>query len=188
MLCKKCGFDAVAPTAECPQCGAIYAKLDALARQGGAIRAVRVPTEADRQRAREIANDPVEQARLAALASGVGVTVSTLEHVPGRTVVGTYGLVAGQCTVAWGAVFEEVAGLLRNVAGTGRSHRMESAINEARDTALFDLRRAAGQAGMDAVLGVRIQYEEFSGANQRGVLVVVATGTGAALASEPAGR
>jgi uncharacterized protein YbjQ (UPF0145 family) len=199
-VCLKCGHNAadVPQLLECPRCGGIYSKLQALAAEGKLIRKVEVPTsearEAATARARELAAQPalatearLAEARLSGNWAGVAGDVVQLEAarvvivstptVPGFCIDAVCGIVGGEHAYAFGAVFEEIAGFFRNVAGGGTSHQTVSFLKEARGKALQALRFAALDAGANAVVGVTFDYEEFSGANQRGVYVVIATGT-----------
>ena len=106
------------------------------------------------------------------------VEICTLESMPGRTISAALGLVSGTYTVAFGAVFEALAGLARNIRGTGSSPQTEEHIHHGIRQVLGQLRTSAlTQFGADGIVGIRFQFEEFSGANNQGILVVVGTGT-----------
>ncbi len=112
------------------------------------------------------------------------VVVVSTPTVPGFRIDAVCGIVGGEHAYAFGAVFEEIAGFFRNVAGGGTSHQTVSFLKDARAKALQALRFAALDAGANAVVGVIFDYEEFSGANQRGVYVVIATGTAVRIGQE----
>jgi uncharacterized protein YbjQ (UPF0145 family) len=98
--------------------------------------------------------------------------------MPGTEIESALGLVSGSYTVAFGAIFEAVAGLARNIRGTGSSPQTEQHIRAGIVQVLGQLRVEALTAfSADAVIGIRYQFEEFSGANNQGILVVVGTGT-----------
>ena len=205
-VCLKCQHDGAAGLAACPNCGAVYAKLQAVVQNGGVIRSVAVQTAAEREAMRTALQraeaprlhttaDLLEHARRTGSWNGVapevvrqeaaGVLLATTDSIPGRTVAEMRGLIAADYAYAFGAILEEVAGLARNIIGSGVSNKMAQAIAAGRNEALHALRFAALDAGANAVVGVRVDCEEFSGANQRGTLVVCVTGTAVRL--EPAG-
>lgn len=88
------------------------------------------------------------------------------------------GIVSSSYTMAFGAVFEAVGGLVRNVMGTGGSALTQKLLDEGlQQTSGLMKIRALQLYGADAVYGVRYQFEEISGANSKGILVILATGT-----------
>ena len=201
--CLKCGHAhpnaSGGATEACPRCGAVYAKLESLLHGGGDIRRVQVATPEQRDAAAAQSRQLDEQdARAAALrhlqaiqATGAGfaspppavtaralaVIVTTTAFVPGREVLEICGVVAHDTAHAFGAVFEEFAGLLRNVVGSGHSAATSKLLTQSRTDVLAGLRLHAMILGADAVIDVKFDYEEFSGANGHGVIVVVGTGT-----------
>lgn len=203
--CLKCGHEATGTPKQlmCPACGGVYAKLQALAEEGKPIRRIAMPTpeeiEQAASRARELAAQPasavkarLERARVTGNWGGIApdvvraeasaVIVTTTPTVPGREIERVCGVVGGEHAYAFGAIFEEVAGFIRNVAGGGVSRQTIGFLRDGRAHALQALRFAALDVGANAVVGVGFDYEEFSGANQRGVYLVVATGTAVRLA------
>ena len=192
--CLKCGHAEDGDPVQCPNCGAIYAKLEQLSANGAPIRAVRIPTAQERAAAAERQRLPalqaahrVSEARITGNWSGVpaetvraeaaGVVLSTTNDIPGREVLECRAIVSAEFAFAFGAVFEELAGLVRNIAGSGKSGQTVQFLRQGRIEVLNKLKFEALDAGANAVVGVHVDYEEFSGANQRGILVVVATGT-----------
>lgn len=196
--CLKCGHTEAGEPVQCPNCGAIYSKLEQLSASGAPIRAVRIPTAEERaaavERQRVLAANPalqaaqrLSEARVTGNWAGVPadlvraeaaeVVLSTTPEIPGREVAECRAIVSAEFAFAFGAVFEELAGLVRNIAGSGKSGQTVQFLRQGRVEVLNKLRFEALDAGANAVLGVHIDYEEFSGANQRGILVVVATGT-----------
>ena len=120
--------------------------------------------------------DVVEQQRRA-------IQLLTISEVPGRVIDSSVGIVFGDYAFAYGAIYEELAGLLRNIGGSGRSTKTHTMLQEARETVLGQMREQALLLGADAVVGVRLDFEEFTGANQRGILVVTGLGTAVRLRS-----
>ena len=202
--CLKCNHQAEAEIEACPNCGAVYAKLQRMASSGHVIRAAHVVTDADREAARIRAKE-AEQTKLRsaeemlAHARQTGnwagfpadvvereisaIILSTTESIPGRTIEEICGVIGGEYAVAFGAIFETIAGAARNLAGTGKSGLTLHHMQTGRQEALQSLRMQALNLGANSVVAIRFDFEEFSGANQRGVLVVAATGTAVRLAA-----
>jgi len=195
--CLKCGQvgNAASPL-ECPHCGAVYSKLEALANTGALIRPTKVPTQAEREAAREaLARQPAE--RLAAARESGNwslidpavvadetsrVVLVTTDTVPGKTIERACAVVAADYAFAFGAIGEEIAGAFRNLVGSGPSPETVAQLQKGRAAVLDGLRPRALAAGANAVVGIRIELEEISGANQRGILILSATGTAVRLA------
>lgn len=190
------------PPLACPRCGAVYAKLEALAADGKLIRPAVVLSEHDREAARAAAAERQSQeaafqrtayaqrlqaARTTGNWAGFGadviaeearrVALVTTDTLPGAQIVRACGIVVGDFAYAYGALFEEFGGLMRNLAGSGQSPLTTKKLQEGREHCLSQLRLKALDVGANAVLGVRFDYEEFSGANNKGVTVVSASGT-----------
>ena len=105
------------------------------------------------------------------------IILSTTSDAPGCKVLNSVGIVSADYAYAFGALFESVAGLARNIAGSGTSGKTTTFLREGRAEVLNALRFQALDMQADAIIGIKIDYEEFSGANNQGVLVVTATGT-----------
>ncbi|MBK8638308.1 MAG: YbjQ family protein [Chromatiaceae bacterium] len=58
----------------------------------------------------------------------------------------------------------------------GRSNATQKVLKAARKTALEELRKEAEELGANAVIGVRLDYSEFSG-DGKSMLFLVASGT-----------
>ena len=59
----------------------------------------------------------------------------------------------------------------------GRSGATQNVLRDARRTAMSELRREALMVGADAVIGIDLDYQELSGGEKRGMLMIVASGT-----------
>ena len=161
----------------CPRCSKLYTE-----------------TPVPRPIAVAIPTDPIEKAwyfrdfrslspEQLGLAAG-RVEICTLESMPGKTIEQAVGLVSGTYTMAFGAIFEAFAGLARNIRGSGSSPQTEQHINEGILNVIAQLRvNAMMSFGADAVVGIKYQFEEFSGANNKGILAVIGTGTAVKYAS-----
>ena len=196
--CLKCNHSAPGHLDTCPNCGAVYAKVEKLVSAGQVIRAAQVPTAAEREAARQrqaaeqqqalrSAQEMLQQARLSGNWQGfapdvlkreaAGVILSTADHVPGAEIETVRGVVSADYAFAFGAIFEELAGFMRNLVGSGASGQTVQFLQAGRAAVLEGLRMQALNCGANGVVAIRIDYEEFSGANQRGIYVVTATGT-----------
>ena len=91
------------------------------------------------------------------------------------------GVITGEC--AFGVnIFRDVMASAKDITG-GRSKATEKVLRDARELALLELKQEALERGANAVVAVKINYSEFSGAN-KSMLLVVATGTAVTLAGE----
>lgn len=171
--CRKCSYvrspSDVAPEYECPKCGAVYAKIEAL------FAAEQLGRERVAHAKRTGAWDGIDPQTIRDEARKI--ILSTTSDAPGSIVESTIGIVSADYAYAFGALFESVAGLARNIIGSGKSGQTATFLREGRAEVLSALRFHALDIGADAIIGVKIDYEEFSGANNLGVLVVTATGT-----------
>ena len=176
--CLKCGYTRTsedrAPDYACPKCQAVYAKVEPLVAQ-------RAKEQDQLRHARESGDwTGIEQGTVKREAAAV--ILSTTNDVPSFKILENAGVVSADYAYAFGAVFESVAGLLRNIAGSGRSGQTIAFLREGRSEVLSALRFAALDVGAQAVVGIRIDYEELSGANNQGIIVIVATGTAVKIA------
>ena len=117
----------------------------------------------------------VAPARVQAVAASV--IVSTTESVPGRAVASIAGVVSGSYTYAFGALEEAIAGLGRNLIGSGSSPRTERQVAEGNVHVINVMRHSALDLRAQAVVGIRLQCTEISGANAKGILLIIGTGT-----------
>lgn len=174
MTCPHCSYQRMPMEGDgpsCPRCGRRY---------DDPVEPKPVPEAA-------LPTDPVELAwhrhdfralnleELALAAQRLELSTLTSGPEQGHRVLG---IVSGSYTMAFGAVFEAVGGLVRNVVGTGSSALTQKLLDEGMLHASGQMKiRALQQFGADAVWGVRYQFEEISGANSKGILVILATGT-----------
>lgn len=171
--CLKCGYTRLTsdsgPDYACPKCQAVYAKMAVLHDK-------QLAQQATLEQARRTGN--WSQVPADVLQSEIDrVQVCTLESLPGATATRSMGVLSADYTFAFGAIFEAVAGLARNVIGSGTSEKTVQHLRSGRAVCLQALKHQAGMLGADAVIGVRFDYEEFSGANNQGLIVITATGT-----------
>lgn len=204
--CPKCGYTRqpidTAPDYQCPSCGIIYAKFDAKADLENCLRLAmktgnwsRVPPEHIpesikvklqeravllRQRAAEEQEkqeriDRIEKRKQARLT----LPLTTTQMIPGREIVGVIDVISAECAYGMN-IFSDLLAGLTDVVG-GRSGSTERVLRDAKHAVMADLRGVAFDAGADAVVGVDLDYSEFSGGG-KSMLFVVATGTAVKLA------
>lgn len=103
--------------------------------------------------------------------------ITTTDFIPGYSIDEIVGVASSDYAYAFGAIFESIAGLARNIAGSGKSGQTANFLREGRAEVLQALKFHALDLNAHAIIGAKIDYEEFSGSNNHGVLVVTATGT-----------
>ena len=102
------------------------------------------------------------------------IGLSTLSALPGNTDFSVIGVVTAECVFGMN-VFRDLFAGLRDVVG-GRSDASEKVLKDLKQTCLTELREEAYKVGADAVLGVDLDYSEFSGQG-KSMLFLVASGT-----------
>jgi uncharacterized protein YbjQ (UPF0145 family) len=205
--CLKCHYtrtpDDRPPVLDCPKCGAVYTKLEALAASGTPIRPVGVRAPEGVARSGQVTGERAIQAgrhiaarvdearrsgnwegmpRETVLLEAGAITITTTDFVPKREVLEVRGIVASDHAYALCPIGEEFDGLVRNVAGAAHSQANSTLLRDARIAVLEGLRYEALSRGANGVIGVRFDYEELGGATGQRVLMVVATGTAVRLA------
>ena len=100
--------------------------------------------------------------------------VTTTPSIEGRKIVDYKGVVVGEAILG-ANIFRDVFAQITDIVG-GRSGAYEKSLQEARDTALYELKERAAQAGGNAVVGVDLDYEVINN-----MLMVSASGTAVVL-------
>jgi len=72
-------------------------------------------------------------------------------------------------------IFKDIFAAVRDVVG-GRSDASEKVLKDLKATCLTELKEEAYKVGADAVLGIDLDYSEFSGGG-KSMLFLVASGT-----------
>jgi uncharacterized protein YbjQ (UPF0145 family) len=157
----------------CPRCNAAYTSPPIKHERPAEIQ--KLPTDpVDRAWAlRDFSKLTPEQIAMAASR----IQLSTTASIPGKQLSRSLGIVTGIYSFAFGAVFEAVAGLARNLAVSGSSAQTEQHMNNGIAFATQTMQGRALALGADAIVGIKYEFEEFSGANNLGVIAVIATGT-----------
>jgi uncharacterized protein YbjQ (UPF0145 family) len=97
--------------------------------------------------------------------------ITTTPEIVGKPVREYCGIVTGQ--VAAGVnVFKDIFSGIRNIIG-GRSGALQETMKKMREEALMDLEEEASRKGANAVIGVSIDFDEYS----EGMLLLTISGT-----------
>ena len=99
--------------------------------------------------------------------------LTTTQTIEGRTIVEYKGIVFGE-VISGVNIFKDFGAGIRNLIG-GRSSSYEKELLEARRKALSELEERARLMGVDAVVGIDIDYEVLGEGG--GMLMVTASGT-----------
>lgn len=99
--------------------------------------------------------------------------LSTTNTLDNRTVTEYLGIVTGEVIIG-ANIFKDFFAGIRDIVG-GRSGSYEKVLQEAKDSALAEMKDRARHMGADAVIGIDLDYETL-GANG-GMIMVTASGT-----------
>jgi uncharacterized protein YbjQ (UPF0145 family) len=108
--------------------------------------------------------------------------VTTESTLPEYRVSQRLDVITAECVFGMN-IFRDMFAGIRDVFG-GRSASTQKVLRDARRTCLNELRREALMLGADAVIGVDLDYSEFSG-NDKSMLFMVASGTAVKLIPSP---
>ncbi len=169
--CPKCGHLNLNATGEpldtCPACGLIYSRFDDAAALK--MRVVRARTSGDWSGIPAHAI-PVEFHAQAA----AQMPVTTTPMLPGFTIAKAIDVVSAECAFGMNLLKDFYASVT-DVVG-GRSGSTQKVLREARRQAMAELRAEAFALGADGIVGVKLDFNEFSGGG-KSMVFVVATGT-----------
>ena len=99
--------------------------------------------------------------------------MSTTTALDGKPISRYIGIVTGEAIIG-ANVFRDMFAAVRDIVG-GRSATYERALAEAREVALGEMQKRAGELGANAVVGVDLDYEVLGQNN--GMLMVSCSGT-----------
>ena len=102
------------------------------------------------------------------------ITLSTVNNLPKNRDYVVLDLVTSECVFGMNA-FRDLFAAVRDLVG-GRSSASEKVLKDLKATCLTELKEEAYKVGADAVLGVDLDYSEFSGGG-KSMLFLVASGT-----------
>lgn len=118
-----------------------------------------------------------ENKRLAERAKGILVTTETATNLP---VAERLDIVTAECVFGLN-IIKDMFSATRDIFG-GRNASTQKSLRDARQFVIEELRKEAVLVGADAVVGVDLDYSEFSGGG-KSMLFLVASGTAVTLKS-----
>jgi uncharacterized protein YbjQ (UPF0145 family) len=102
------------------------------------------------------------------------IVLTTTATVPNREIKEVLNIISAEVAVGMN-IFKDMFSAVRDVVG-GRAGSVQDTLRDLRNQALEELREEAARVGADAVVGVDLDYSEFSGGG-RSMLFIVANGT-----------
>ena len=102
------------------------------------------------------------------------IVITTAHSLPGDPNYEVIEIITSECVEGMN-VFRDMFAGVRDIVG-GRSEASQKMLRNIRQTCLHELRREAHAVGADAVIGVDLDYSEFSG-GRKSMLFLVASGT-----------
>jgi uncharacterized protein YbjQ (UPF0145 family) len=111
-----------------------------------------------------------------------GIVLTTTQTLDGCRVSRVIDVISAEF-VFKPTIFQDIAGALLDMPIAGSSSQTQTAIGQGRMVCLNSLRQAAIAVGANAVLGVALNYTQFSG---HGNAMVILAATGTAVVVEPA--
>jgi len=102
------------------------------------------------------------------------VVLTTTANVPNKEIKEVVAIVSAEVAVGMN-IFKDMFSAVRDVVG-GRAGAVQNTLSDLRGQAFDELRQEASRVGADAVVGVDLDYSEFSGGG-RSMLFIVANGT-----------
>lgn len=102
------------------------------------------------------------------------ITLTTAHSLEGYKVTKTLEVITAECVFGMNFLRDFFSSFTDFFGG--RSNATQKVLKDARKTALEELRKEAEQLGANAVIGVRLDYSEFSG-DGKSMLFLVASGT-----------
>jgi uncharacterized protein YbjQ (UPF0145 family) len=180
--CPKCGYTRqqtdITPDYECPKCKIIYSKFDPVAERQKIEQAEAKRLEEERKAAAaaEIETRRLEKKQEAAEATRRfnAICITTTNNVPCREVDSVIEVITAECAFGMN-VFKDFFASMSDFFG-GRSNATQNVLRDARREVLKELRKEAYSIGAEAVIGVDLDYSEFSGGG-KSMLFLVASGT-----------
>jgi uncharacterized protein YbjQ (UPF0145 family) len=182
VTCPRCHADNALEYEKCWKCKAPISEE---------MRAAAIADEAAENEARRLANVSIEERRNDAEAAFMEgrisaiptdlygelapkVILSTSPFIYGKEVADIAGVVSAECVFGMN-LFKDFFMGMTDLFG-GRSKTAQTALREARETCLTELRKEALAAGGNAVVSVDLDYSEISGQGKN-MLFLVASGT-----------
>lgn len=184
-ICPKCQYQRqstdTAPDYECPKCGIVYAKYDPnyvrpLTPSEIARKKQQEAAELKQQLEREAAERQQQLAREAAEREKriASICLTTTGEIPGRELSTVIDVISSQCAFGMNIIQDNLVAI-SDVFG-GRSGTLQNNLSAAKKIVMRELREEAYAIKADAVIGVNVVYNQFSGTG-KSMVFVVATGT-----------
>ncbi len=127
------------------------------------------------QKKLEAQSDQVKKRELESLSRDkLDSIILTTETAHNLDVTKRIDIISAECVYGMN-VFKDIASGIRDIVG-GRNNSTQNVLRDARKTVLSELKKEAHSLGANAVVGVDLDYSEFSGGG-KSMLIVVATGT-----------
>ena len=102
------------------------------------------------------------------------IPLTTTIDFPEHEIERTLEIITAECVFGMNLFRDMFAGI-RDIFG-GRSRAAKKALKDSRLTCLYELKKEAYEIGADGVIGVDLDYSEFSGGG-KSMLFLVASGT-----------
>lgn len=179
IACPKCAHVRQAtdagPDYACPKCGIVYAKYTpATDIQARVLRA---------RNSGDWSGIPREQIPAEYYGHAAArIPMTTTHQLPGFDIAQVLEVVSAECAYGMN-IFKDLLAGITDVVG-GRSGTTQTVLRDARRAVIAQLKGEAFSVGADAVIGISLNFSEFSGAG-KSMLFVVATGTAVKLKSIP---
>ncbi len=100
--------------------------------------------------------------------------ITTSFTISGREIDHEVDVITAECVFGMN-IFRDMLAGIRDIVG-GRSEATQKVLRDTRKVCLTELRKEAAELGADAVIGVDLDYSEFSGGG-KAMLFLVASGT-----------
>ena len=102
------------------------------------------------------------------------IKITTTNHYPNYEVEQVLGVITSECVFGMN-IFRDFFAGMSDFFG-GRSKASQKVLRDARNTCLFELKSEAHEMGGDGIIGIDLDYSEFSGGG-KSMLFLVASGT-----------
>ena len=109
------------------------------------------------------------------------IILTTAPTVANRDIDHEIEVITAECVFGMN-IFRDLFAGFRDVFG-GRSSASQKVLRDSRKTCLDELKMEAAEVGADAIIGIDLDYQEFSGKG-KGMLFLVASGTAVKLKPE----
>lgn len=170
-ICPKCDYERkptdTAPDYECPACGIIYAKAGPEDRMRHLVAYASKTGDWSR-----IPRDQIPPHKIPGIVASIPAV--TTDILPGRQIIRSIDIVTAECAFGMN-LFRDLFAEVSDTFG-GRNKSTQTVLRDAKSRVLSELRAEAFAIGANAVVGVDLDYSEFSGGG-KSMLFVVASGT-----------